>query len=367
MRSMIQGGKAYAPMNGARASTMKDNSAAQSSNPMQARTIDLLNLSPLPVGSVGYGASTLLTGPLSAPSEGSALGYGHSFIKPPSLPSVPTVPALPTIPALMISPHSPPPPIIHPLLIPHMMPHLMSSVAPSFASYLVPHRIETQRLPEVTTTELKQPFSVVPQPVFASSDNTLICQPVRSQRVDTYPDYIYKPDIALDKSLNISESKYSTEEGKIQDHLRKVNEIKDEITQLNRAAQRIVDQQERLTQMQQQQQHWGGSSMSSSLQGASHIHSPYMGSGYYNHPGMPWGYSRSNILSYPNSEDDAEFFMNLLRAGRKFGLLAETVKPVLNAAGEALKGEHEPTKAHSDSIEKTSVKPEESKMKSHAR
>lgn len=345
---MMHGMKPMTVMNDMQNAAMKEMNSAGNTmeqfSPVHGRTVDLMNLSPV---SVGVATPTAYTASSVSPAVESNLGYGHSFLKPQP---VQTIPALPVAVISQHQPHS----LVHPWLMPHLMPHIMPHIMPQLVSNLmpsipsfIPHRIEPHTISEMPQNEMKQPpmppMQPMPQYSYHSPDTALICQPVRNQRIDSSYDYIYKPDMAMDKSMNISESAKRMsnsidEENKMKEHLRKVNEIKEEITQLNRAAQRIVDQQERLTEMQQkQQQHWGSSSMSSSMQNMNRPIS-YMGGGYYSQPSMPWGYSRANILSYPNSNEDIDFFMNLLKAGKSIGTISNTLQPILNTAGEVLNG-----------------------------
>lgn len=334
-------------------------------SPVQGRTIDLMNLSPV---SQGYGSPLVYSAPTPPSADSNALAYGHSFFKPP-----PVTP----IPVTLVPQHQPHS-IIHPWLVPHLLPHimphlmpnLMPSWMPHLSSYVPPHRIETYNYLEPPKNDVKQPPPSIPHYSYVSPDSALICQPVRNQRFDNSFDYIYKPDAAADKSFNVSESgsknqESSEDERKIKDNLRKVNEIKDEITKLNRAAQRIVDQQERLTEMHQKQL-WGGSSSVSTMQGANHMPHPYMGTGYFAHPTMPWGYSRSNILSYPNSHDDIDFFMNLLNAGKKIGIVSNSLQPN-TAVSESEKGSQQPDKNKKEQTENADSKQEALKTNSNER
>lgn len=88
-----------------------------------------------------------------------------------------------------------------------------------------------------------------PEPVYVEAEEHEVRSP---QPMSLYCQTVKSKD--LGKALPPVEEKANNtlDEGTVQGHIERVNQIKDEITQLNRAAQRIVDQQERLARMQEE-------------------------------------------------------------------------------------------------------------------
>lgn len=304
---------------------------------MQSRTFDSL----LPVSSLP-GALTLAVPATASLAADATLAHTLPAIAAPAVPVAPIAPIAHIEPlSLNLLPHSVPIPSLHGM-------HAMLAHRP----LVNVQRLELPKLPEIiyAPAEVKQPaYEVKPviaaRPVatapyvyptrYGSSgfEGPMICHPydekLAQQVIQIRPE-VHVVESAT-KTLNSSVEEFKSQsadmneddERKLREHMRQVNEIREEINQLNRAAQKIVDQQERLAEMQQRHL-WKSEDKGT--------YSQYNPLRMYV---LPPPYSRANALAYPTSADDIEFFVNMLKAGKKIGALSETFQPALTSAIDA--------------------------------
>lgn len=207
-----------------------------------------------------------------------------------------------------------------------------------------------------------------------NSPVSLYCQSMKSK------DLI--KTLAPEGKANATEDDFSA-----QGHIERVNEIKEEISQLNQAAQRIVDQQEKLAQMQQEhinmaERNANPEMRSYPMRGPSRIRRPHLGyrenedlmppapkedakaehdemmrqvypySGYDNYYGYrsAWPYMPAYQTGLPiykthvapeNHQDDVEFFMRMLDMGKRMGVLSKNFQPSMALPSAPVKKEEE--------------------------
>lgn len=208
----------------------------------------------------------------------------------------------------------------------------------------------------------------------SSSPVSLYCQSLKSKDlVKTLT------PVEVEPKSNTTEDSFDTS-----DHIQRVNEIKEEISQLNQAAQRIVDQQEKLAQM--QQQHIAMAERSANLEmrnfpmrGPTRIRRPFIREnedtgmpkedakaehgemmmrqgygypyeGYYGYRSA-WPYMPAYETGLPiykahttpeSHQDDVEFFMKMLDMGKRMGVLSKDFKPSMALPEAQTKKEDEP-------------------------
>lgn len=317
----------------------------------QSKTFDVLGYNPLTVGytaggngpnnaaSTGYGYNTANNNYAGSSGYGISAASGNSFWKPPVQAPYPAQIQHPA-PVQPIHPW-----FQHPWL--NLNPHNYFS-----GGYRDPYDVP-QPQPYFNVQRPQQPY-------YNDEDFHLICK-------TNYKKYPHLAQDKIDdevgnkideKQLNSTSepaarmadtTDETTEEhlflqGKaVQEHLEKIKDIKEQISQLNRAAQKIIDQQEKFAELQQRHMYNGYKNGNSGQQydGPTTQRQPvpyqqrygdfdreippyYGGYGYPGYYPGGFGFSRASAASYPNSQEDTEFFMNLMHNLKRLGLLSNS-------------------------------------------